>query len=187
MHFRLLKAGNAAEEVFNAGREHGHAVGLELGDVDDNVRLKNGLDDIEGTVPKPLGAEHLLPADVLIQLSVFRKAFQSADRINRVERGRRIRSARAVRNDDVADAHGPQLFDDGREQLGTRSDGGLRSAAADEIGLNQNAHAGLDEFFGMNARKMPFDRGVKQVGSVFRNLTDRDDSHSVSSFQENLY
>ena len=143
VHFRLARAGDGAEEVFNGAGHVGHAVGLELGEVDYRVGPAQPGRVGEALYCPALGENGLHGREVLVELAAgFNNGLHAGAGVDRVYPGRREGAAGAVPDHD-ARAEAAEYARERGQALRVRHRGGFRRKALDEIGFYGDGHAGL--------------------------------------------
>ena len=139
----LARAGDGAEEVLHGAGHVGHAVGLELSEVDDGVRLLQPGGVGEALHRLALGEAGLHALEVLVELAAgFPDRLHARPGVNRVYPRRGEGPAGAVADDD-ARAEADKYAREGREAFRVGDGGALGRHARYEVRLHGDGHAGL--------------------------------------------
>ena len=171
MPFRLLQAGNAAEQVLDARAHDRQAMGFETGNINDVIRFQHGREQVEAVL--------FAGSTVLVESKHIRKLRQLTGGIYLAQRGGRIQAAGAVCKGDVLNAVRTQPAGNGAQNGRVRRDCRGRIAPGEQIGLQQHLHAGFQIIRHVKGFKVRGNHAVDQRLIVARGFLNGYNRHKT--------
>ncbi len=159
---------NTAKQVLHSATEYRHTVGLQLADVDHQIRLGDRMDNLEGAAQLPVRTGDLSVGDVEIQLRAAfpRGLLHPADSVDSLERLHRIQSPGAVCYAHVCDAAPFKMPYNCRDQLRMRRRRRLRRTLHHEIRFDGDPHPRTQQSVQSQQGKMPIYNRLNSVGLI---------------------
>ena len=169
MHLEFDDAGDGAEKIFDGGAHSRERVGLELADVDDDVRFKDRRDDVKEPADAPFGVGCLGEGAVKIQVKAvgLGKLTGAGGGVDTREPRGVVDAAGAFSQRYGVGAVFPEPAHDGAQYRRMYGGGFFRAALCDKVWLYDDSLARKRAEFESAGRFKGAERGEDRVLVIF--------------------